>query len=53
MALPACPLSQASCRVVILRDCLFMLKMLKNGFVSFGKRKRSPKFPILLMLLDY
>lgn len=27
--------------------------MLKSGFISFGKRKRSPQVPNLLMLLDY
>lgn len=51
--LPACPLAQVGLGAVILRDCLFMLKMLKSGFVSFGKMKRSPQVPNLLRLLDY
>lgn len=53
LVLPAHPFSQASLGVVILTDCLFMLKMLKSGFVSFGKRKSSPRVPRLVPLLDY
>lgn len=33
--------SQASGGAVILRDCLFRLQMLKNGIVSFGKRRKE------------
>lgn len=51
-AIPACPLSQASSGVVIFRD-FFMLKMLKNGFVSFGKQERSPEAASLSALLCY
>lgn len=38
---------------MILRDCLFMLKMLKSGFISFWQEKRSPQVPNLVMLPDY
>lgn len=53
LVLPAHPLSHASLGVVILRDSLFMLKMLKSGFVSFGEGKSSPNVPHLVPLLDY
>lgn len=38
---------------MISRDGPFMLKILKNGFASLGKQKRSPQVPALLPLLCY